>query len=1104
MSNKNNYGVYDILNVDIKNFHDYNETNKTLIEHYFQRKINDREWLLEHTGDNAYTNGDGRQIANDKRMSPNELNNSIGDYYNYDKYDQIYPKNLTARSNIDNDNGSKASSTELFTAIDKNFWEYKPNGGDYEYKIDENYSWNKNSIIYKTRKLWEKKKIKTIVSEFHTDPNIKYDGQIRTMYGESHGNNVLKYGADPENGATREYPVNGYNNPYCRVWTHHHKYSKFSQGLRSGDDNKNINYWTGFDWTEEELKKYFNEDLIKNKDDKNTEKYPYAWRGKHNQDRRTTHSALDIETGLVKIAPKMSANLHPKDCMFAIENLAWRDYDPYSFENGLSWEQRGPLGGRIMWFPPYGISITESTSANWHPTDIIGRGEKIYTYVNTERTGNLTFYLITDHPSSVDYSSWYPNADKINTHNDYMRYFAGCNTGKPYDVNPNGGNRDVIDSNDISDSRTMNNDMLIKKPTYLENEENEVIDKNVIEPKVRPQPKTREITFFVFFPNNYSGIHDLPYNDKSEVDSILYLILGNGAQRRGNENGLGTIDKPLRTTGEGLDTKILNGYEMISNGISEYISSGNYIVGSSSNREYTPDLDNLVWYYRFDCIQDSKDKSKFLVDNRNNDNYITQKLIKNNNVNNYVDNKSNKLNLIVGDEHVKLNGGKSEDLYSFAEIFVVMSDKLGYNNDITRYVLSLLDEVHGEDTVNEKNDMLFDLIDNYELVDIATCGMSNRHGHSEMNNVLSQNRGKTIKKWLQSFKKWSNIKTSDTSISNIEITNENPNDINCLSAKLGRATKVTLKFKEIIEGEEEGKYEGFKEIDKPKDGNPKWKYYELKTTKGYFENGELKTIKYKTKTDCDDNIWVDTGDGKLIQHCFVTELGKNNIGYTNSRTRELNKLRYDQEAIFFQRYLQEHPLVYEKIQDKLKYFNPVLHSMTPEGFNSRLTFLHQCTRQGNTITKSDGSFSKTATNLAFGRPPYCVLRLGDFYNQLIVIDNISFDYTVSGGITWDLNLEGNGVQPMLCQVNISFKFIGGGDITGPVRRLQNAMTFNYYANTSFYDNRADRIVYNPYRPETVANGQKFEDFDNSYTYTASDYVSDMDKKIKNNSIDKSK
>ena len=56
--------------------------------------------------------------------------------------------------------------------------------------------------------------------------------------------------------------------------------------------------------------------------------------------------------------------------------------------------------------------------------------------------------------------------------------------------------------------------------------------------------------------------------------------------------------------------------------------------------------------------------------------------------------------------------------------------------------------------------------------------------------------------------------------------------------------------------------------------------------------------------------------------------------------------------------------------------------------------------------------------------------------------------------------EGNGVQPMLCDVSINFKFIGGGDITGPVRRLQNALSFNYYANTNVYDPRADVVEYN--------------------------------------------
>lgn len=95
---------------------------------------------------------------------------------------------------------------------------------------------------------------------------------------------------------------------------------------------------------------------------------------------------------------------------------------------------------------------------------------------------------------------------------------------------------------------------------------------------------------------------------------------------------------------------------------------------------------------------------------------------------------------------------------------------------------------------------------------------------------------------------------------------------------------------------------------------------------------------------------------------------------------------------------------------------------------------------------------------------------------MICIDNISINYDP---LQWDLNTEGIGVQPLLANVSISFKFIGGGSMEGAVRRLQNAMTFNYYANTGLYDNRADR-------PKYVANeitGISTLDTDNSYAYT---------------------
>ena len=84
-----------------------------------------------------------------------------------------------------------------------------------------------------------------------------------------------------------------------------------------------------------------------------------------------------------------------------------------------------------------------------------------------------------------------------------------------------------------------------------------------------------------------------------------------------------------------------------------------------------------------------------------------------------------------------------------------------------------------------------------------------------------------------------------------------------------------------------------------------------------------------------------------------------------------------------------------------------------------------------------------------------MLRIGDFYNTKILIDNISISYDSNGGVQWDLNPEGIGVQPIMADVNIRFKFIGGSDISGPIERLQNAVSFNYYSNTSIYERRAD-------------------------------------------------
>ena len=81
----------------------------------------------------------------------------------------------------------------------------------------------------------------------------------------------------------------------------------------------------------------------------------------------------------------------------------------------------------------------------------------------------------------------------------------------------------------------------------------------------------------------------------------------------------------------------------------------------------------------------------------------------------------------------------------------------------------------------------------------------------------------------------------------------------------------------------------------------------------------------------------------------------------------------------------------------------------------------------------------------------------------------------------DLNNEGIGVVPLIANVTITFNFIGGGDLSGPVRRLQNAMSFNYYANGRLYDNRADRVEREETKWDTMgAMGHDKVDFDTSY------------------------
>ena len=110
-------------------------------------------------------------------------------------------------------------------------------------------------------------------------------------------------------------------------------------------------------------------------------------------------------------------------------------------------------------------------------------------------------------------------------------------------------------------------------------------------------------------------------------------------------------------------------------------------------------------------------------------------------------------------------------------------------------------------------------------------------------------------------------------------------------------------------------------------------------------------------------------------------------------------------------------------------------------------------------------------NLAFGRPPICVLRIGDFINTKILINSLSISYNAGNAPQWDLNPEGIGVQPMMADVTLSIDIIGGQSLQGPINRLQNALSFNYYANTEMYERRSDKLEVNAFIGATIVEGR---------------------------------
>jgi len=675
----------------------------------------------------------------------------------------------------------------------------------------------------------------------------------------SKGNTVRNLKFTSNNGSLTTNMGGG--DSYCRSWSSRKKYHTWSDLIRSGG-----NWWKGGNNNTDMTMNNFGQD--------NVGIPKIAW---ENSDSVEFNNLVDFTNGVNSINKGVNSNykglLIPY--MFSIENLAWKDAPQMT---QLPPCEVGPNGGRIMWFPPYDINFTDNTSVSWDSTNFIGRGEPIYTYNHTERSGSLDFTIIVDHPSVLnDIKKTFK--DNVLSDEAYHSFFAGCDADTLKEIFAN-----YIPSN-LDTTNTTNN-----------SDNNPSIPK--IQPKDPAEPPFNNIN--IFFENCRTS------NDTigREVDLDKYEVTVPSIVNV-NENDWNG-DGELYPCGPAGD----NSYEYLNKGIKDQLNELATFLVTEEGKNYT----------------------------------------------------------------IKINGYTSP----------------AQPNNNFNVKLS-------QDRANSTQAYLYDLMDTEEGGDAAHLDGLN----SNPQYPLESDSNYTLKRWVV------------TGIPNESAPNPCTPSSNCIN----------------INGQNDCC-----------DGNP----CDITLEWGQANSSVAKSHRYSEiilEKNLDTQI--------LLRQQIKNDTTKQNTQQSSNNTQNKATLadviskNFITECDYFESIKKDSPFIYNSFSEKIKNFHPAFHSITPEGFNSRLTFLHQCTRQGPQIIDPT-----QPSNMVFGRPPICVLRIGDFYHTKIVIDSMNITYEP---LQWDLNPEGIGVQPMLAKINMSFKFIGGSSLGGPIKQLQNAVSYNFFANTGVYN-----------------------------------------------------
>jgi hypothetical protein len=619
-----------------------------------------------------------------------------------------------------------------------------------------------------------------------------------------------------------------------------------------------------------------------------------------------------------------------KKYMFSLENLAWKTSNTPGFSTSdLAVCERGPNGGRVMWFPPYDLTFTESVAANWNPNDFLGRPEPIYTYKNTSRTGTISWKIVVDHPSVLNVIvnkvlSNETNKTRINSILD--SFFAGC---RKYDVYDLAKLYVQINPNDLYELQQEINTKLLTREQI--------------------QFTRQTIQSGNDSPNGGGGIPISQSGGGGNTDDLFNKYLNFGLYF-GNDQPQGSA--PINYTAE----------------YNRYLSELNTTYKTKDTADVTTEFFNTVVTPNYEVIKGLAIELGNQL-KQNPEGSVTILI---------TSSCSAAATITYNDE---LSQRRVNSMVQFFVESEFTKEFFGNRLFVKGAPLDRVSDVRsgplGERTKSQPK------------VSKTTTGpfVSSEFGEGRIINCTDNDDNKTV--------------GGDTQAGSKDIFTYEA--MACRRAYISSVTS-TLTAPQTTT-----------------------------TPQG------VPTPNIPPRTVLVGNKILTTEPVDVISQEWKP---KDNI------TKKVVRLLLS-ECDYFESIKETTPMVYDNLKDKLKYFHPVFHSMTPEGLNTRLTFLQQCMRPGDTI-KTPFSQTVDASNTSFGAPPVLILRIGDFYNTKIIPNSLTLSYE---GL--DLNPEGIGVQPMIATVSMQFSFVGGSGLKESVDKLQNALTFNYYANTEIYDDRAD-------------------------------------------------